>query len=74
MLDKKTAVVSWMEGSVIKAISVHADGTKDQSVTIAESSDSRSSGFPQMTRSGNQLIFAWTDSKTKTIKLAGLKL
>ena len=74
MLDKETAVVSWMEGSTIKAISVHADGTKDQPVTIAASSDSRSSGFPQMTRSGNQIIFAWSDSKTKTVKLAGLKL
>lgn len=70
MLDKEKAVVSWMEGSTIKAVSVHADGTKDQRVTIAESSDSRSSGFPQMTKAGDQLIFAWTDSKTKTIKLA----
>ena len=74
MLNKKTAVVSWMEGSAIKAISVHADGTKDQPVTIAESSDSRSSGFPQMTKTGNQLIFAWTDNKTKKVKLAKLTL
>ena len=74
MLNKKTAVVSWMEGSAIKAISVHADGTKDQPVTIAESSDSRSSGFPQMTKTGNQLIFAWTDNETKKVKLAKLTL
>ncbi len=74
MLDKETAVVSWMEGSTIKAISVHADGTKDHPVTIAESSDSRSSGFPQMTKAGDQLIFGWTDSKTKTIKLAKITL
>ena len=74
MLNKKTAVVSWMEGSAIKAISVHADGTKNQPVTIAESSDSRSSGFPQMTKTGNQLIFAWTDNKTKKVKLAKLTL
>ncbi len=74
MLDKETAMVSWMEGSTIKAMKVHNDGTKEQPVVVAESSDARSSGFPQMTKAGDQLIFAWTDSKAKTIKLASLQL
>ncbi|NCU02783.1 MAG: exo-alpha-sialidase [Chitinophagaceae bacterium] len=74
MLDERTAVVSWMEGATIKAVKVHADGKKDQPVVIAESSDTRSSGFPQMTKAGNKLIFAWTDSKAKSIKLAALQL
>lgn len=74
MLDKETAMVSWMEGATIKAIKIHADGTKDKPVVIAESSDSRSSGFPQMTKAGDKLFFAWTDSKAKTIKLASLQL
>ena len=72
MLNEKTAMVSWMEGSTIKALKVNSDGTKGEPVIIATSSDSRSSGFPQMTKAGNSLIFAWTDSKSKEIKLASI--
>ena len=74
MLDEKTATVSWMEGTVIKAVKVTTDGTKQTSMQVASSSESRSSGFPQMTRSGNKLFFAWTDDKEKTIKVASLAL
>jgi hypothetical protein len=74
MLDEKTAMVSWMEGTVIKAVKVTADGTKQSSIQIASSSESRSSGFPQMTRSGKRLIFAWTDDKEKTVRMASLAL
>ncbi|RXK62210.1 exo-alpha-sialidase [Lacibacter luteus] len=73
MLDEHSAMISWMEGATIKAMKIHADGTKEQPVVIAESSDARSSGFPQMTKAGNKLIFAWTDSKAKTIKMAALQ-
>jgi hypothetical protein len=72
MLDEKSAMVSWMEGAMIKAAKVYKDGTKDSSVVIASSSESRSSGFPQMTKSGNKLIFAWSDDKNKTIKISRL--
>ncbi|CAN5427903.1 hypothetical protein BH09BAC3_BH09BAC3_06700 [soil metagenome] len=73
MLGEGEAVVSWMEGSTIKAAKVTSDGVKYTSLTIASSSDSRSSGFPQMTRSDDRLIFAWTDDKDKTIKVASMK-
>lgn len=72
MLDDKTAMVSWMEGAAIKAAKVHTDGTKEPSITIASSSQSRSSGFPQMTRSGKNIVFAWTDEKLKKINTAQL--
>lgn len=74
LLDEKSAMVTWMEGSVIKAARVYKDGTKETSIIIASSSESRSSGFPQMTRSGSNLLFAWTDDKIKTIKVAMLAL
>ncbi|MBI1767142.1 MAG: exo-alpha-sialidase [Bacteroidetes bacterium] len=74
LVDNKTAIVSWMEGSVLKAAKVHSDGSKEPSLIIASSSESRSSGFPQMTKSGNQLIFAWTDDKEKNIKVATVLL
>jgi len=70
MLDSSTAFVSWMEDGSIKAVKIRDDGTKGSSMMIASSTDKRSSGFPQMTRSGNKLFFAWTDDKAKTIRVA----
>lgn len=74
MLDEKTAMVSWMEGAAIKAAKIHDDGTKEASITISSTSQSRTSGFPQMTKSGNSILFAWTDDKLKKIKTARLSL
>lgn len=74
LLNEKTAMVSWMEGSSIKAAKIHADGTKETSITIASSSQSRSSGFPQMTKSGSSILFAWTEDKLKKINTARLAL
>ena len=73
-LDNRRAIVSWMEGTLIKAIVVHANGDKEVPITIAESSDARSSGFPQMTKSGDQLIFAWTDDQQKQVKVTRVRL
>ena len=74
MIDSASAFVSWMEEGQIKAVKVHAEGTRENSILIASSSDKRSSGFPQMTKSGNKLIFAWTDNKEKRIRVARLNL
>jgi len=71
-IDEHRAIASWMEGAVIKASIVHSDGERETVVTIAESSEARSSGFPQMTRSGDRLVFAWTDDKEKRIKMASI--
>lgn len=73
-IDEERAIVCWMEGALIKAAVVYADGGKDSAITIAESSEARSSGFPQMTRSGNRLVLAWTDDKIKRIKAATISL
>ena len=67
-------VVSWMEGMVVKAAKVSRDGVVGTAVVIATSSESRSSGFPQMTIAGEQLLFAWTDDKDKTVKVASVKM
>ena len=74
MLDADNAMVSWMEGTDIKAVKVNRNGTKESPIVIATSSESRSSGFPQMTKSGNELIFAWTDDMEKKVKTAVIKL
>jgi hypothetical protein len=73
-LDDDACMVSWMERGTIKALKVYADGTKGTSVTIASSSEARSSGFPQMTLAGKEVVFAWTDDKEKLVKVATLAL
>jgi len=74
MLDSSSCMVSWMEDGNIKVAKVNVDGTKGSPIDLATSSEARSSGFPQMTRSADKLIFAWTDDKEKTIKVASLPL
>lgn len=67
-------MVSWMEGVVVKAEKVYTDGKKEPSIIISSISESSSSGFPQMTKSGSNLFFARTDEKDKAIKVARLLL
>lgn len=75
MLDSNTAVVTWMEGHLILARKVNKDRSLGPVITIAESSDNRSSGFPQITINNDSLVFAWTDSNElySTVKTAFLK-
>lgn len=74
MLDQESAMVCWMEGAVIKAVKVYKDGRKDSSITISTTSETRSSGFPQMTKTGNKLIFAWTNKEEKRIMVGKLHI
>ncbi|MEL7004694.1 MAG: exo-alpha-sialidase, partial [Bacteroidota bacterium] len=65
MKDERSAFISWMEGMDIQMMSVDIEGNKSEINKIASSSESRSSGFPQMSKDNDQLIFAWTsDSLT----------
>lgn len=72
MLDEQNVLVTWMEGGQIKVAKVSADGVKEPSFTLAESSDARSSGFPQLTITGDRAILAWTDDNSKTVKSASV--
>lgn len=72
-IGESTVFVTWMEGTTIKGAHVNESG-KDHTITIAESSDARSSGFPQLARSGNTLVFAWTDDKEKSVKTAMIRI
>lgn len=73
-VDPHRVIVSWMEGAFIKAVVVHNDGRRETPMTLAETSEARSSGFPQMTRSKDGMIVAWTDEKSKRVKTGLLKL
>jgi hypothetical protein len=72
LLDEGRAVVSWLAdvpgGTAFVAQPFARDGTVGgPPVLIARSSIERASGFPQMVRSGDRLIFAWTQAGEPTL-------
>jgi hypothetical protein len=64
MLEDGSSLVSWMENSdddaLLRIRRVHQDAQMDRAVTIATLSAARASGFPQMVRNRDTLLFAWT--------------
>lgn len=65
LLPDGGALVSWIErtatGAEVRVRKVGADGSPGRAMTIATSSAERASGFPRMTRSGDEVVFAWTE-------------
>jgi hypothetical protein len=65
MLSDGSALVCWLErtakGGEVRLRRVRSNGSLDPAVTVAESGVARTSGFPQITRAGNEVIVAWTD-------------
>lgn len=74
MMAGGSALVSWLErtakGGEVKVRLVRPDGSRGQSITVAESNVARVSGFPQMARIGDEIIFAWTDPGTPIVRTA----
>jgi hypothetical protein len=66
LLGDGRAAVSWLEetpaGAEIRVQPFNRSGVAGRVVTVARSSANRSSGFPQMVRAGDRLLFAWTDA------------
>ncbi len=66
LLETGDALVTWIErtggdAAEVKARRVSADGTLGTSGTVARSTGARASGFPQMVRTGDRVVFAWTE-------------
>ncbi|MCK6617778.1 MAG: glycoside hydrolase [Cyclobacteriaceae bacterium] len=74
LLDENTSVVSWMEESEIMVAKVNRNGKTEMLSSVAKSSEARASGFPQLTKTRDGLMIAWTDSETKAIRTAKLSL
>jgi hypothetical protein len=79
LLEGGSAMICWLErtsdGGAIKARRVRANGAFDKSITIAETSVARASGFPRMARAGDEIVFAWTDaSKPSRVRAAVIRL
>lgn len=73
-VNKDLAMVSWMEEGKILARTITIDGKLGQPIIVAETSEKRSSGFPQMSVNGDQVWFAWTDDSAERRKIRIAKL
>ncbi len=66
MLEDGGVLVSWLERGDDEVAEIRARGVNRSgaggSVTIARSTQARASGFPRMARSGEGVVFAWTDA------------
>jgi len=64
MINANRALVSWLTSengkTVIKARFVEKGGAMEVPITIAETSESRGSGFPQIEKFGSDVYVAWT--------------
>lgn len=80
LLDKNTALISWMEsvgtGARIRLAVVDRSSGKVTSREVAEVSGSRATGFPQLEVIEDQAYMAWneTDENGRRIKLVRLDL
>lgn len=74
------ALVTWIEGGAAEAADVlvrriDRSGTSAEPLRVTTSTGARSSGFPQMAISGEQVLFAWTDPSSPTrIRTARMEL
>jgi hypothetical protein len=78
MLDDGTAVASWVEYANgltdFRLRRIDRSGVKSPAVNIAPVSGGRASGFPRMARSGNELVFAWSESASDNDEGGALKV
>jgi len=60
-----SALVSWLEetpqAAEVRVRRVTGDSTTGPATTISRSSAARPAGFPRMVRSGDRVVFAWTE-------------
>ena len=79
LLDDQRAVVSWLadgaQGAEIRAQLWTRSDAVGSPIVVATTTVDRGAGFPRMTRSGNALLFAWTDvAATPAVRTAIVRL
>ena len=80
LLDDGSAVATWVEfadnRSQFRMRRIESSGMRSPSITI--NGDSRVSGYPRVARSGNELVFTWTEGSegegTQKVRAAVAKL
>jgi hypothetical protein len=73
-LDAGGAVVTWIEktakGGEVRARQVESNGKLHDPITIAKTSIGNASGFPRVERSGDSIVFTWTDTEDNRVRTA----
>ena len=66
LLEDGAAVATWIEfqegRAQFKMRRVESNGAKSPAMMVSNLAASRASGYPRLARSGNELVFAWTES------------
>ena len=69
LLPDGSALASWLEtkgfGETLLTRRVEPSGSRGPALTITSTTRGRTSGFPQIVRSGDELYFAWTQSASQ---------
>lgn len=72
-MEDGDALVCWLEkvpgGGEVRVRRVRPDGKADSAIIISAPGAARSNGFPQMIRSGREIVFAWTGARVLTATL-----
>lgn len=62
-----SAVATWIEfadqRAQVRTRRIQPSGVKSAPVTVTAIEGARASGYPRLARSGNELVFAWTESR-----------
>lgn len=76
LVENNMAFVTWMEEGNIWGRTIRNNGEKGKAFSLVELSEKRSSGFPQIARSGNFIYLAYTDDSEpiKKIKLSKIDI
>jgi hypothetical protein len=76
MINQETAFVTWMEEGKIMGRKVTSQGRLGNPIVIAQSSEKRSSGFPQLSYDGKNIWLVWTEDSEewRKIKVSKIKI
>ena len=79
VMPDSSAVVTWIEseGKAARVLArrVTRTGAAESPIVVARTSAARASGFPQVTRMGRDLLFAWTEAgRVSRIHAARMRL
>lgn len=73
LLPDGSAVATWIEfaeqRSEFSARRIHPSGPTSERVTLAAIEGARTSGYPRVERDGDELTFAWTESRTGVLRV-----
>lgn len=79
LLRDGAALATWIEfadgRAGFKARRVEANGQKGPAFTVSNMAASRASGYPRMARSGDEVLFAWTETgDSPGVRVASLRV